>query len=296
MVTPLFIADPKRGGVPQVIPPVDARFLGNPSLEPESSENVSLGVIWQPDWLEGLRIGLDYTRIEKTDEIFLPSTQLVVDIEDALPGRVQRAPLEPNAPPEFTAGPIEAIDASYLNISASKVESYDMQVSYSWNTKSYGGINLYAIATYLSAAEQQTLPDSDSVDRVDFSDGPLKLRGNFGLDWTVGNWSASWNAQYYDSYLVFSSTASDDLRASSVRGQGSATIPSQTYHDMFIQYEFNESQQSWLTATKIQLNIQNIFDRSPPIVATPGVFGLGGYSQYGDPRQRRFMLSISKSF
>jgi hypothetical protein len=43
----------------------------------------------------------------------------------------------------------------------------------------------------------------------------------------------------------------------------------------------------------VTLGILNLFDRQPPIVANPDS---QGYSTYGDPRGRRFELSVSAGF
>jgi outer membrane receptor protein involved in Fe transport len=40
--------------------------------------------------------------------------------------------------------------------------------------------------------------------------------------------------------------------------------------------------------------VQNLFDRSPPLQAVTAPSG--GYSYYGDPRLRRYSISVRKSF
>ena len=44
---------------------------------------------------------------------------------------------------------------------------------------------------------------------------------------------------------------------------------------------------------QVRLALQNIFDRSPPIVVDPSA---QGYSPYGDPRRRRIVLSLASHF
>jgi hypothetical protein len=41
---------------------------------------------------------------------------------------------------------------------------------------------------------------------------------------------------------------------------------------------------------------QNIFDDIPPILATINPYGIDGYSSLGDPRLRRYSISVRKAF
>src|SRR5690606_1209798 len=100
---------------------------GNENLEPERSESTSFGLILTPNRWNGLRLSLDYTRIEKRDEITMLSYQQIVNLEDSFPGRVTRGPSIPDEPAGW-AGQITAIDASAVNVANSLVEAFDVQV------------------------------------------------------------------------------------------------------------------------------------------------------------------------
>src|SRR5690606_10368906 len=130
-----------------------------------------------------------------------------------------------------------------------------------------------------------------------FNNGPLKWRGNVGMDWENGPLALSWNAQYYDSYLAYTATASAASAASTVLSQGSASIPDQIYHDLIAMYRFDRAgprSRGILDNSEISVGIQNLFDKSPPIIASG--FISAGYSTYGDPRLRRYSISWRKSF
>ncbi len=76
-----------------------------------------------------------------------------------------------------------------------------------------------------------------------------------------------------------------------VANQGSATVPSQIYHDVFAIYRF-DSDRGVFSGTTLQVGVKNVFDREPPIVATDA----SGYSGLADPRKARFYLTVGKSF
>jgi len=104
------------------------------------------------------------------------------------------------------------------------------------------------------------------------------------------------NGQYYDKYSVRQAfTTLGNSNAVRVLTQGSETVPSQTYFDMSLSYVFNEGAGAYLKNTKLTIGIQNIFNREPPIAA-PIADADFAYSPYGDPRLRRFTLTVRKSF
>jgi outer membrane receptor protein involved in Fe transport len=127
-----------------------------------------------------------------------------------------------------------------------------------------------------------------------FYNGPLIWRGNAGFDWTLGRWSILYNAQFYDSYKVNNAEETQSSVNYDVLSQGSARIPSQLYHDLYVSYTI-PGRAGVLGNVQISAGVQNLFDKSPPIIATLSPAN-SGYSNYGDPRLRRFTLSLKKSF
>ena len=54
--------------------------------------------------------------------------------------------------------------------------------------------------------------------------------------------------------------------------------------------------QRFLKRSQITLGVQNVFDTSPPILANLTPFGASAYSNVGDPRLRRYTISLRKQF
>lgn len=116
-------------------------------LKPEESTNRSAGVILTPRFLPGFRLSVDYTKIEKTDQITdLSFTQTLIDNEAVLPDRFTRGPNLPGDQPGW-AGPITAINGTRLNISRAEIEAYDVQLDYHRESNGVGTIDLFAVAT-----------------------------------------------------------------------------------------------------------------------------------------------------
>lgn len=295
-----FITDPKRGNVRERLA-VEARSgSGSPDLDPELSRTFSFGGILTPRFVEGLRISVDYTRIRKTDEITsLPLDTLVV-YEDLFPGRLDRAELtDADRALGYTGGVIIGYDTTPINASKASIEVLDFQIDYRFGNENIGEFRAYALGSYYLTQTRQLLPNLPELEYVGYSNGPLEWRGNGGLEWSKGGLSVSWNAQFYDSYFVYGSydmaTSNGQLIVqNAITAQGEERIPSQMYHDLSISYDFGESSSIFNDVT-IFAGFQNVFNTEPPVIASSSYL-MSGYSTYGDPRLRRFTLSLRKGF
>ena len=290
-----FNADPFRGNLREGYPYSLIIGLGNTSLQPERSKSLSLGVILTP--IEGLRFSADYTRISKDSEIgTIPPAYLLAN-PDLFPGRVVREdePL-PGDPPGFL-GRIISLDQSPVNFFRSKYQSIDFQLDYLIENKPFGDLRLYALATWHPDSIRQTTAEGVSLNYAGNADGPLHWQGNGGFDWELGKVSVKWNTQVYGSYNIHS-TLDPVTGATTIENaialQGARKVPVQTYSDVNVSYDFEETD-GLLNGVRLSAGIQNIFNETPPAIAIT-TYRANGYSSYGDPRLRRFTISLRKSF
>lgn len=287
------IVDPARGN--SVYSNYEAQFFGNPNLEPEQSKSWSAGVILTPRVLPELRVSLDYTRIEKTDAIIAPrvnvSVAQLIENEAAFPDRVVRGPSDSLYP----VGPIVFLDLTNMNAANVNVTAYDLQLDYALRTERFGDFDLFALVTRQTEYNLQLLPSLPFSNRVGLGRfAPLEWRGNVGVNWNRGDWSAGWLTRFYGSYYV----EDPALAASAVAfaNQGSAKISSQVYHDLFVSFDL-PVMISWISGAKVQLGVNNVLNKTPPVDF--GDVNLGNsswYSQYGDPRLASYYLSMRMSF
>ncbi len=281
--------DPLRGNTISFTP-ITATVGGNPDARPEESISQSIGLIYAPSSVSGLRISVDHIWIKKTDELTTLSAPDILANEALFPGRVVRGGNLPGDPPGW-AGVVTSLDTSIVNASSSQVEATDIQVDYEREIGDFGWFRFYAVGTVQTTMERQITSSSPVIDRVGFQDGPGELRFNVGLDWQRGPWTVAINTQYYDEYKVFGSTADTAAQTLAPQIQGSSTIPSQTYTDISGRYDFESG---WLAGTQISVGVRNVFNQDPPVIATGGISG--GYSTFADPRLRTYAISIRRSF
>ena len=300
---PSYITDPTTGATYAV----GTLSGGNPNLKPESSKSFNVGVIWEPRWkpLQGLRFNAEYYRIEQHDAISSLPAQTIVDLEGTYPGRVTRD----------STGTITQVDTTLLNLYKRDTEGWDLSVDFTLKT-GIGTFNLTAaesIILHLKNQYSSTLPESDAVNFPN-EQGAVKYKSNATLTWERQNWTAGWTARYFSSYKQYGAAggprSTESLAGAQdptyIRAQGSDTIPSQTYHDLFVSYAFGPRKSTsgselstlsskLLSGLSVQLGVRNIFNKTPPF---DYYYYISNYyeSPYGDLRLRTYWLSVKKSF
>jgi outer membrane receptor protein involved in Fe transport len=287
------LIDPQRGNSP-VIGPMLLHLGGNSNLKPEKSESWSFGTIITPQFIPHARVSIDYTQIEKTDNIASLSSQQVIDNESALGSRVIRGPNLPGDLPGW-AGPIIELDPTLANIARAKVEAYDLQVDYEMSSRSWGSFDFYMLGTWQTHLQTQLTPSSEVFENVGIfsSFNVTKFKGSAGATLARGDWRFGWAARYLGSYLV-----ADPAQASSaplILSQGNGgRVPSQMYHDVLLAWSSPATLgDSIFSGLEIKLGIANVFNKVPPFDASNDTYF---YSFYGDPRLRSYSVSIRKSF
>lgn len=292
----LGVPDPQRGNEIIDYSLVTTGGAGNLALRPEKSRSIVLGMVLTP--IEGMRLSIDYTRIRKKDEIGGIPTDYLLSFPDLFPGRVVRdAPQAGD--PEGYAGKIVSIDTSPINQLRSNFKAIDTQFDYEFKLAQAGKFRVYALASWQPDSSRQLIAGTPALNYSGNADGPLKWQGNAGIDWKVGKWGVNWNTQFYASYNVFPTVDVDTSRGAqrvedAIALQGKRRVPSQAYSDLFASYDFSAAR-GLLSGLRVSAGIQNIFNRKPPVLAIQS-YAQAGYSTYGDPRLRRFTVSVTKEF
>ncbi|MBL8267278.1 TonB-dependent receptor domain-containing protein, partial [Steroidobacter sp.] len=284
------VIDPRRGNTP-----VSVNYIsgGNPDLEPEETKNWNVGLIWQPQWLPGLRANVEWYRFDQTNVPVTPTAQRIVDSESTYPDRVVRGTPAANDP--YGVGAITLVDYSLIPANKARTDGVDVSLGYRLETDRWGAFDFNAGATRVLHFEQERVFGAslqDFLNQVN-NGGPLKLRGNASLGWTLKAWNLGWSTNYYGSYPQYAGPGNTYIQA-----QGGSSIPSQIYHSVFAGYHFDPepgARLQMLSGTSIEFGIRNLFDETPPFDAYPGNLN-NYYSPFGDPRLRTYWLSLAKTF
>jgi len=278
------VNDPRRGG--ESNKDVYTITGGNPDITPETSRNLSMGLVWTPESLAGLRLSADWFKIEKQNNLATLSAQVILDNEDIFPDRVKRA--DPVAGDPHGVGEVIQIDRTRMNLLGMETAGIDVGARYLLQTEGAGDFDFAVNGTFTDYYRTQTAPQAELLDKVGIpaDSGPLKRRLSASMGWNGQHWGAGWNAQYYDSYRISpSSTAA-------ITNQGSDRVASQTYHDVFVRYTLPQSSHVMASGLELTFGIKNVFDKTPPVDMSRSY----NYSTFGDPRMRRLYLNLKKSF
>jgi iron complex outermembrane receptor protein len=302
------ITDPKNGESYRV----NESRGGNPHLQPQTSRDWDLGMIWAPqeEMLRGLRLDLEYYRITQPNYIENPTVQQAVNI----PGAVTRDP---------TTGLITSVSLAPVNAAEYKTSGWDVKADYSKLTH-FGIFGLRAAATFIKYDQRQLKIDGPFYEYAGFPNdgGEGKIKANATLSWEYRHWTATWTATYYSGYYQEFSRGSPSglqnpgLVSPILAAQGANTIPSQIYHDIYMSYAFGQRSgmgsvsvqrggtgdvsvsrsrdlvSTLLSNLTVSFGIRNVFNTLPPF----DVYNTYFYSTYGDPRLREFRLTVKKSF
>lgn len=231
---------------------------GNPDLQPEKADTLTVGIVLQPSFLPGLRFSADYYTIKISDVITTLNAQTIVNncylsnMESACAQIVRDG-----------TGAIATINAAFLNVAKFKTKGFDFEASYKTNLDSVGlpgQLNIRALANYTD-----TLTLDNTVVKIEGA-GYLGSQQAF----LVPKWRGSLNSTYESERI------GADLRVRYVDGGGYApanvlagqdpsnSISSRWYFDIGARAYIPYGDGKKFT---IYGNIQNLFDRDPAVAA-----------------------------
>jgi iron complex outermembrane receptor protein len=274
-------------------------LLSGGSLDTQAirGKTLSFGVVVNPTADALPRVSIDYSRIETAREVVafpLAAAALLVN-QANYPDRVLRGPLtEDDRRLGFTAGPVVLLDTRALNSGQTVAEAIDGRLD--WYVRQGGDaeVHLYARALWQLDFKRRGAQNQPWTHYVGRADGPLRWRGNAGLEWNRGPLTVEMNVQHLSGYGVLPgqpTAGSEQI----VRYQGSTRIPAQTYVDAAVNWRFAGRPFNGLVRSfELRSGVQNLFDHGPPILADP--LGLLPYAPYSDPRRRRFEIGLFAQF
>ncbi|MDB5461050.1 MAG: TonB-dependent receptor [Caulobacteraceae bacterium] len=109
--------------------------VGNPNLTPEISANLEAGIVFQPSWLRGFRMSVDYFDINMKDAIQVLGGQQIIDLcynglKELCPNVNLNGVLGTNNPSFVRVAP--------FNLASLKTNGFDLEASYRLNLRGMG--------------------------------------------------------------------------------------------------------------------------------------------------------------
>jgi outer membrane receptor protein involved in Fe transport len=258
--------------------------VGNRNLKPEEADTTTLGVVYQPSWLSGLRTSLDVYDIRINKVIAQLADQDLVNRcfagNTALCSFIQRD----------AAGNPSQLELGFVNLSQLKTRGADVELSYTtplsrWMSAGAGDLTVRALTTYV----QELIIDDgqtphDIAGLVGFSSSFNVIphwRGNLSETYSTGPWT-----YYLEQRFIGPGRYTDNFTVNR------NDVGSVFYLNGSLRYSFG------VGPAKIQIYgaVNNILNRDPPIV--PGNFFAPGQTNpiFYDIVGRNFSLGVRAQF
>lgn len=285
---------------------------GNTNLLPETSTSKTLGFVYNPSWLPGFDISLDWWQIDIKSAIIVQTGQAIID-------GCHRAGIAANCAliVRTPGGQVNNLLAVPNNIGTFFNEGYDMTVGYRLPETAWGKFSFVWDTTYFAVSTTDL--NGDGVITQDPVDGEggnnvgkyfgaafvnnWRIRSNLSARWELGDWGATWFARYYskqDEVCIGTPNVpaaqrarlcSDPTRITDLDGAGPAPRPRNRIPSVV----FNDVAVFWKTPwnAKVTLGVNNVLDKDPPVAIT--AFANSFDPQYDIPG-RFFYMQYNQKF
>lgn len=269
------VTDPLHGNTAGSVP---SATVGNLQLTPETAKSYGIGIVYQPSWVRGLNMSVDYYHIDLSDAIANIGVQQEVNL--------CASGTRPDICSLITRGPgvvggvavddaLLHVTSSPINIASVKTSGLDVELAYrarlsdwipAWNASMTLRMLGSHVAEYISndglgnvhdsAGENGgALPDWRFLTSLDYQQGPVDL----GLTWRRIS-SGVWSTTFFDN-------SAGPLTVDNNRISGA------DYLDLSTSF----TPQALGGSTEFFLAITNVLDKDPPVAAVAASFL---YTQY----------------
>lgn len=248
--------DPVTGAYSFINPlnaPVIGVTSGNRLLTEETAKTITAGFVFEPGFLDGFNLTVDYWDISIEDAIQRVGAQDIVNGCYKGPSLNQtfcQLTDRNDDPASIFFGGFSFLRTTNVNFAKIETSGYDFAAKYSFEVGAHGfNINI----------------QGTSIDKIDFFGNPLdltdvdpelgeikrpELAGSIHLNWTWGDWLVSWQSQYWDEQLLV------EVEDASALFGPSVMMDDFWKHDLSASYRLNEK----LT---IYGGIDNVSDKEP---------------------------------
>jgi outer membrane receptor protein involved in Fe transport len=284
----------------------EIRSGGNPDLNEETSDSLTVGVVWQPNFLPGFSFSADYFDIDIEDVITAPTAQQIMDacydapdLNNQFCGLFQRwgaagGPdfdpgsqlTDPQAPYALVNGTLQQ---TLLNYASSTARGIDFELNYSTEIGNLGSLSTRMVYTRLLQLDDYLDPANPGrPDQVLYELGDPKNAFNLDTDFTSGKVRVGYQLRYIGRQVI--NLAEEVFEVGGRPPQNEDYAVKKYYHGLFYHdvragYDATEN-------VNVYLGVDNIADKAPPL----GLTGTGAGSGIYETRGRFFYAGVKLNF
>ena len=228
---------------------------GNPDLQPTTGEYLNFGLIFKPQFLDGLRVMLDVWHLDQEKAFVYPAPQGVIN--GTSPGTVERSS---TLLPGETIGRITTVTARTANAATRTVRGVDLNLSYTMDVGAPSRLTIDSNNTFTTRfiydqkdgrGPQNALGQVSSYFSMDVVP---RFRSDLVLGYGIGPFNATLSTSYtrgvvnpldnwakIDDYMRSDLSASIDLSGFGMFGETTAWLRVQDVFDEGVPYVFGRT-------------------------------------------------------
>jgi len=199
--TPANYTQIGQGGIPCTKYPCQSgvqTFSGNnPLLQPETATSKTAGLVYSPGWVSGLDVSLDWWRFHIKG--YMTGDTITSMLYDcyvlSIASRCSSSLFTRDA-----NGVVNYALRGQKNAGWIDTEGYDFGVNYRLPEFSFGRFAIHWNTTYTSHWDNKADNQPDTfVNPANSFAGFFRIRSNASLDWSLGDFGATWTTRYFSS-------------------------------------------------------------------------------------------------
>lgn len=297
-VVPGFFYTPAPGAT--TTPPAAILVSGgNPDLDAEEAESLSLGFDYKPSYLPDLKLSLTYYEIDFDSRIATPFSTTETFGAFANPAAfgeffvfpASQADIDSLFASPATQNPfgvdladVEAIFLNnFQNAESTSVSGLDFNLAYS-SEFSFGSLLVDLSGSYIIDFTTQQTPVSVEVELLDTVNRPVDFRFRGGFGWSNDGLNATLYLNYVDGYAA-------DIP------EPSTPIESWTTLDASLSYVIgSDAKDGLLGGVRVALNTLNVLNEEPPFVQNARGFGVNFDGNNANALGRSVFIQVTKTW
>jgi len=256
----------------------------NPELKAEESTNDYAGMVFEPDYVKGLSLQVNFYQTVQKNAIQYLNAGTLIRYDSLFPGLVTRGAPSSTDLANGWPGAVTRVINQAINFGKVENQSIDYQIDYQMPWDQFGQWRVAVNAARTLKATRELAPGSPPIDDEGDSFGGPKWSARGTIQWRQQSWSAMALVSYISGF------ATDKAGLTTFPN---APVPAMYKIDGRIGYEFERG--LWRghgKGLRLNIGISNIADKKPPFTNTIYGFNAGLHGQYVFGRTYEFSFVL----
>jgi outer membrane receptor protein involved in Fe transport len=238
---------------------------GNPAIEEETAKSYTFGAVFQPRFVPGLAVAIDYYDIKIADAI---STALAQEVADSC---VDQPTLDNIFCDSLTRDPVTGAIRSFRvqpeNVAQFRARGIDFSLQYTFNA---GDLGRFKAALVGNKLERQTRIPTIGAEQIDDRTTQLvpKWQSTLDLTWKYDALTVNYGFNYFSKTTIF--TLNEMRSTPDIADEENKYYDARETHDLAVSYDF-------LDDCRVYLGVNNLTDQKPDLSTFYPVSSVGRF-------------------